>query len=261
LLAIPEPNVVSCGRCQQSNWIPAGYQLDRMECTHCGATLAATPTRKPRAKLAFLSKLLTALAFVGLWLLFEYRDVLVPHLGRATVDTSDVGEIASDARPPSSATQRPSDTDAIVIPSKPTPPSAVENDTSLPQPVSISDGIVRVTKAKTRVVPFQIRTVSGSNYFIKLVNAADDSDMYVLFVRGGSTFKITMPIGTYRLQFASGKTWYGEKALFGEQTTYWTADQMLSFRKSGNDPKPVTIEIPDQRAGHIRSVPFDPARF
>src|SRR5262249_57342142 len=39
LRAMLDPGVITCSRCQQANWIPAGLERDDTTCTHCGASL------------------------------------------------------------------------------------------------------------------------------------------------------------------------------------------------------------------------------
>src|SRR5262249_11636574 len=109
-------------------------------------------------------------------------------------------------------------------PSPPTPPAG-------PSPVAIAEGIVNKTVTRPALIPFQVHAAVGNDYFVKLVNASNATEIITVFIRGGSTLKLTMPVGSYRLSFAAGEKWYGEVLKFGPQTTYWTSRAMLVFSR------------------------------
>lgn len=72
---------------------------------------------------------------------------------------------------------------------------------------------------------------SGGNAAVK-VTAAPGESAYVkvkgmsggtavgFFVRSGSTAQVSVPPGTYSVQFATGETWYGAANCFGSKTSY-----------------------------------------
>ena len=84
------------------------------------------------------------------------------------------------------------------------------------------------------------------------INVEDwDSEKFILarFIRSGDRLKIALPQGTYRVRTASGKTWYGDKELFGPKTSY----------SSMGDPFPLTrpyswweVELILQQDGNLR---------
>ena len=50
-----------------------------------------------------------------------------------------------------------------------------------------------------------------------------------LYVSAGKTASTQVPIGSYKLYYASGETWYGESLLFGPDTMYYASDEILEF--------------------------------
>lgn len=40
-----------------------------------------------------------------------------------------------------------------------------------------------------------------------------------IYIRGGETFKGLAPLGTYRIKYATGKSWYGRDLLFDDTVT------------------------------------------
>jgi hypothetical protein len=273
-----DPGVVSCSRCQQPNWVPAGLEPGQLECTHCGVGLLARSgegrKRKRRPGVLLMSEALSALTVTaGCTLvpfapqfLASYGSQFLPLLRSAgvTMSAPDAGGMRTAVVRRVEPATNPGPSLPARLPSAPPPPAPPAPErlaTISPPPVAVSEGVVRVSKARDRVIPLQIRVATGEHYFIRLVNVADDRDVIDLFIRGGSTLKASMPLGTYRVRFASGQTWYGDKRLFGTQTSYWTAEQRVTFRREKNEPKMVTIELAGRQGGRMKIAPLDPARF
>jgi hypothetical protein len=99
------------------------------------------------------------------------------------------------------------------------------------------------------IAPLTIKTESGSNYFIKVVDTATDRPIRTLFVYGGSTLEALVPAGFYVLKYATGDHWCGERKLFGAGTRLHKADQILRFTESEG----YTVELIAQRGGNLRT--------
>ncbi len=70
----------------------------------------------------------------------------------------------------------------------------------------------------------------GSNALIKLESISEPDTYYLEFyVRENETVTVNVRDGRYRLKYATGKTWYSEKELFGSGTAYTKADTVVSF--------------------------------
>jgi hypothetical protein len=85
-------------------------------------------------------------------------------------------------------------------------------------------------RSSRRSAQFDIRTVTGQNYLLKL--ARPSKDYVLIFVRGGPPVMINMPLGAYTLTYAVGSRWYGyrgDKRFFGADTAYFKADDTLSL--------------------------------
>ena len=97
-----------------------------------------------------------------------------------------------------------------------------------------ASGSVNSYTSADRIAPFEIKAAQGNNYFVKLVNAYSEETVLTVFVRGGTTVNIDVPLGTYKVKYASGSTWYGENYLFGTYTSYSKTDKMFDFKIVGN---------------------------
>ncbi|MGN0976866.1 MAG: hypothetical protein ACI4PH_02320 [Faecousia sp.] len=74
-------------------------------------------------------------------------------------------------------------------------------------------------------------TEEGEFYIIRAQLLANN--FYIrLYVRGGSTAEINIPLGEYAIYYAHGSDWYGEEALFGPETAYYWFDDTFLFRKT-----------------------------
>lgn len=122
------------------------------------------------------------------------------------------------------------------------------------KPVGVNQGIHHIyTKAK-RIAPFRITTGTGQdNYFIKLVDANTKSPVMTIYVHGGRTFETKVPLGTYGLRYATGRTWYGTKLLFGPQTGYSEVDENLTFSIEGNEVQGNIIELVPRIGGNLKT--------
>ena len=166
---------------------------------------------------------LSAFVLVGFWLFYDNSSS-----NKATAEHS---VVASAPTPRKETTaERP------VVVSAPAPvPELVRRTPPKPvfnaPPVSAPrNGAVRWYISLPGEAPLKIRTSSGSDYFVKLENSQGKNIMDI-FVKGGRTVEVDVPIGRYILKYASGATWYGYKHHFGPKTDYNKADTVLSFEK------------------------------
>jgi hypothetical protein len=250
--------------------VPAGLDPVALECTHCGKNLAAPRLQSPRKNVGRTVFVLLFLAVLAIGLTIPWSDEFWGS--RTPAPALPTGPLSQSTRQSVSGQQPPSTRKAEPAPpaqsgrpvspvSTPSPPASEKKAAAQPAPVAISEGIVSASKPKERVVPLQVRAGTGSNYFVRLVNVADERDVINVLVRGGTTLRVDMPLGTYRLRFASGSTWYGEKLLFGQATSYWTAEQTVTFRKDRNVPGLVAIDLAAQKGGPMKTAPLEPNRF
>lgn len=106
--------------------------------------------------------------------------------------------------------------------------------------------------------PLQIKTNSGSHYWVKIVNAYNEQEEVVsYFIRGGETLDVTLPTGSYVVKYAYGDTWYGEEHLFGENTGYSKADEVFEFYHNQG----YVIELIQQLNGNLHTTIIDESQF
>lgn len=151
-----------------------------------------------------------------------------------------------------SAHTRPSDSRSNTHLSSKQKPS-VRPAFSEPEMTAPASGEVRTFTSQKRVAPLQIRSSSGDNYLVKLADATTGQPVLLIYVRGGQTEEIDVPIGTYRVKYASGDRWYGYTHLFGPDTQYSKADQPFTFTFDGNQYSGYTVTLYKVQNGNLRT--------
>lgn len=149
---------------------------------------------------------------------------------------------------PSSTTSRP----------YPSPQQSAFSEPALPLPTS---GTIRRYTGAEGVAPLEIKTSSGSNYLVKLEDMSTGNNILDVFVRGGSTVNIQVPLGTYRLKYAAGQTWYGYEHYFGPSTGYSKADSAFRFYNDGYRLSGYTVTLYQVQNGNLSTSRLSPNQF
>lgn len=80
----------------------------------------------------------------------------------------------------------------------------------------------------------QVETQSGDgHHLIKIEDWKSGRAVALLFIREGDKQKVNVPPGTYRIKFACGRTWYGDKLRFGPGESCFVADEPFDFDDRG----------------------------
>jgi len=114
---------------------------------------------------------------------------------------------------------------------------------------------------EVRLAPLEIKTSPGYNYFVQLIEIESGEVVIAMFVRGGRTEKVYVPLGTYEVRYASGLQWYGYEHLFGPETRYMKADAHFTFQRTGNEVSGYTITLYSVPGGTLRPVTISPNDF
>jgi len=61
------------------------------------------------------------------------------------------------------------------------------------------DGEIKSFTDRECLAPFEIKAAAGSNYLVKLADDATRAAVLTIFVRGGSTIQVDVPLGTYEV--------------------------------------------------------------
>lgn len=178
---------------------------------------------------------------------YKYWIVLATIIGGAFL--VDQFKSPSQAVPPSSKAEYRSYAPSVsAVPEYPT--------------VSVNQGIYqRFTNAEA-IAPFRIVTPTGQeSYYVKLVDAFTGTPAMSFYIFGGQSFETEVPLGTYRVKYATGETWCGENYLFGSSTRYSETDKTFEFSVQGNQISGYTVELIRQRGGNLHTKSISANQF
>ena len=130
-----------------------------------------------------------------------------------------------------------------------------------PEQIPPASGTTRPNPLTAGVAPLKIHTSAGSNYFVKLENSETGQKILDVFIRGGSTVSINVPLGQYRLKYATGTTWYGYEHYFGPSTVYSRANSILHFYRDGYRVSGYTVTLYQVAGGNLSTSRLPPEQF
>ena len=129
-----------------------------------------------------------------------------------------------------------------------------------PEPL-INHGEVSNLTGHSSVAPFRVVTSGSGYYLVKLVDRVTGRDAFYLFVHGGRTAEVDVPLGNYELRYASGTTWYGIEHLFGSETVYSKSPTPMNFTFDGHSYSGNSVTLYLVRDGNMRTQRIRKAEF
>ena len=133
---------------------------------------------------------------------------------------------------------------------------------TLPTVAKPSSGIyTQNLNGQQAIAPLAIRTDSGSDYYVKVVNADNDNDTLAIYIHGGETVEVEVPLGSYEIRYASGNNWYGDELKFGSKTSYNKADEIFTFSDTGYQVSGYTITLYQVVDGNLQTRSIDESQF
>lgn len=131
-----------------------------------------------------------------------------------------------------------------------------------PTPLSLPYTSIVKRSFDRGLAPLRIKTkYADQHHYIKLVDFSRKKEILTAFIRGGATLSVDVPLGNCELRAAVGKTWYGERFLFGPNTVYSKADKIFDFKVKGNDVQGYTVELFLQTHGNLSTSKISPFDF
>jgi len=140
------------------------------------------------------------------------------------------------------------------------PPRRVPKPQIPRQPLPLN-GEVQTFYTAERIAPFEIRTSGRQHYLVKLVDVITKTPVLTVFVEGGRTVTLDVPLGTYEVRYTCGNSWYGYKYLFGDSGSYSKADQTFTFSRSLDQVGGYTITLYPVANGNLNTRRIAPTEF
>lgn len=157
-------------------------------------------------------------------------------------------------------------------PSSTTHPSQIST-TSAPSPSPTPEEVQfpangTITLSSGRIVdqddsaPFEIKTDSSDRYYyVVLQNTSRSCDKCYIYVHGGKTIEVNVPLGSYKMYYACGDHWYGRELRFLNSGGDYVADDIFNFRADNYYSYGFTVTLYAVRGGNLDMEPVDASDF
>ena len=123
--------------------------------------------------------------------------------------------------------------------------------------------------------PLSVSVADGSSYYIYLqyMHAPENSynsrhetgygegDDLAFYIRSGETVELDVPVGVYKLYYATGDIWCGTQYKFGADTAYFSSDDLLDFYTTADTAYGVTLELWAQYNGNFETDEISESAF
>jgi hypothetical protein len=105
------------------------------------------------------------------------------------------------------------------------------------------NGATTYYSKRDAIASLTISSPAGTgNYFVKLTAWTSGTTTMTIFVRAGQSVTTKVPLGSYRIKYATGHQWGGETLLFGPETGYAMVDERFDFVQTDGSAKALPIE-------------------
>lgn len=110
--------------------------------------------------------------------------------------------------------------------------------------------------SKNASCAFKLTTrAGGAHVYARLVQRGRDA--WRGFVRAGDSIRVELPYGDYTLRYAMGRNWFGSSFLFGPESTFSEAGDVVDLRYGYE----TTIELIPQAGGNLSERSIDANSF
>lgn len=228
-------NIIKCPHCFTQNRVKSLTTRQEATCGRCGKILPGSSSSDLAAIMGkYKYWLILGAIIIGVYIA-EYGKLENPYRGSPTPTYT----------PPSSPAY--------------TPPAAPTFNAPI---IPISQGIQGLYTPDYLVAPLSISTPHGTEkYFVKIVDATTETTVLTIFIYGGQTFELKVPLGQYKVKYATGENWYGESLLFGPSTSFNQAETTFSFSNDGYQINGYSIELIKQINGNLSTKEITKQQF
>lgn len=256
--------ILICQQCQAKNRV-VGFRLGaRATCGKCRAFLI-------EPKWLTISRDLL-LIFRRYWILFASAMILlVALLVQQNTETSSlVIPAQADTEPSWTPTPTPTPAPAPAPAPVQAPPPPQRQSlplTPIPPfvmcvPVDVSSGAKKLYTHRRAVAPLSLRTPPDGNFVFRLVKEGTNKYLMSIYMTGGDTKEFKVPLGTYSIYVARGRTWCGHDVAFGHSSTRYTRlDGTFAFTSDAEGYNGHRIELVPQIMGNLDSTEVSADEF
>ena len=115
------------------------------------------------------------------------------------------------------------------------------------------NGTAQFFTSEEKIASFNVENSSVNNFFLKLISVYSQQTIMTVFVRGGYSVSVKVPVGKYYIKYTSGNFWFGDEHLFGVGAVYQIFDKTFEFQIKGNKISGHTIILNKSFDGNLPS--------
>lgn len=140
--------------------------------------------------------------------------------------------------------------------------SNIGNGSNIPLVAIPQNGSTREYFYDEAIAPLRIVTENQNIYYlVKVVEWTTKDTVMTIFIHGGKSVDVDLPLGEYEIRYAVGEEWHGYKYLFGPSTIYKKAEEKFVFDVLGNYVHGYTLELFSQVNGNLSTTIIDENEF
>lgn len=88
------------------------------------------------------------------------------------------------------------------------------------------------TSNSSKGMAFKIHTPANyDSHYIKIIDTSTGEPFMKIYIREGDTITVYLPVGSYRIRYATGEHWYGYDELFGTDGEYFKFNEVVKIKK------------------------------
>lgn len=103
------------------------------------------------------------------------------------------------------------------------------------------------------VAPLEIKSSPGASYLVKLTDANGGGDVMTIFVVGGKTANVKVPLGNYVIKYVSGSVWYGYQLYFGPNGSYARTEKTFEFMRDSDGVTGYKVTLYAVQNGNLKT--------
>ena len=226
-------NLLQCSNCKTLNRVPSALSSG-VNCGSCGNTLISIPITKRASGVNFFLVGAVCGVFGTLYSIPRTASIQLGQIDAKPVES--VSNVQSTAR----------ESTDLGLPDFPGEDVLTDEEVGFVRPET---GTLIAPLGK-RIAPFQVRVSSDADYYVCLISR-NGNLVASYYIRAGDTLDVSVPLGTFELVYAAGKTWFGSDKVFGDGTTYSNSRQHIEFSRQGGRIKGVVVELILQQNGNF----------
>ena len=130
-----------------------------------------------------------------------------------------------------------------------------------PKPVNTFNGQMLVYPDYTSYPEVTVNAPKNENCFVYFKNNYNSSNDFAFYVSAASSATVNTPPGVYTLFYACGDTWYGQKYLFGNDTSFYKSPEDIILTEDSTSYDILELTLYPVVGGNMSTVTIDESDF